>query len=221
MIVSLQRYLHIFRNLTTINNQLNMNPKTTTGNKKSTKIVVSILSLCLLCILGSITYKHFFSISPTEKAKNIVIDDIQASLICPKSFRLISITPPDSAFGVYYFTIKEQARLNDIFIAGSMGACDKMSAALTNASEKAVNVDYEYFKEVAPKYSDASQKILATPKDRSNFSGFKIKTIYSYTTKNGILIKILRYTFLSPAYKIQGKIDIPLPRKEDTTKISK
>lgn len=171
---------------------------------------------CLFLLLAAGLLFIYSSINKPTKDPNILaIEDIKAHLENPESFSVISVAKPDSAYGTYYFTYQEQAQINDIFLAGSMSACDKMTAALSVANEKKVNADYEYFKEVAPKYSDASQKILNNPKSKGNFSGWKVRTVYRYETSKGIPVKILRYTFLSPDYeKILGKIDVPLLREQ-------
>ena len=150
------------------------------------------------------------SCGPTKgKLCDLAQESLAESVYYPKQLRILSISEPDSAFGINYFSPKE--------VKGIMKTMkvvtDSIMARTGNMSR--FDPDDYYVISLADRQMKATSEIremLFRSAKKEDFSGWKIKIDYEAVDHDGIKYRSERWTFIDKDGKsVLRTFDIPLP----------
>jgi len=140
----------------------------------------------------------------SEKA----VRNIKAGLDVPDSFHLIRSEQPDSAFGVFWFTNEEQEAMGEVAMEYSMTMLDHASE-LYGDSLRVNDEALANIKVYGPILQKAGMVMMESG-EKGAFSGWKVKTVYSFSDSKNHRFTLTRWTFYDPkGEKILGKMELP------------
>lgn len=143
----------------------------------------------------------------TEKMKSTCEEQIRASLDYPDELKIISVSEPDSAFGVNYFSMEEMTD-----IAKTMQEVSDKLVSSTNGMTTYNPGDF-YVNDLASRQLAASAtigKMVMNNGQKGKFSGWKMVVEYQTKGANGIEIRGKRWLFFTKdGSSIFHTFDIP------------
>ena len=153
----------------------------------------------------------FFLVSCNRSGKmaKLAEENIRQSVDYPKQLKIITISEPDSAFGIHYFTPKE--------VKGMVLMMQKVSESIMKRTNNMTefNPGDHYVMELAERQMRAMTEIRAMihkSGNKGNWSGWKIKIDYEAMNEHGIPYRAERWIFLDKEGKsIFNTFEIPIP----------
>lgn len=150
------------------------------------------------------------SCTPSKgKLCDLATESLRQSIYYPKQLNVLSVSEPDSAYGINYFSPKE--------VKGIMKTMkvvtDSIMARTDNMSH--FNPDDYYVISLADRQMKATSEIrdmLFKSARKEDFSGWKVKIDYEAVDHNGIKYRSERWTFIDKdGHNVLRTFDIPLP----------
>ena len=164
---------------------------------------IKFLSLAMLCVavMTSCTSRE-------GKIKSLVTENLTQTLDDPTSLKIESVSQPDSAFGLRYFTPKEKG-----LIFKSMKDATECLMERTNYMLDP-NMNDAYAMTIADMEMQVSANLygnLLGESPKGAFSGWKIRTSYTAKSKYGCYYKAQRWFFIDRDCKSVIKyFDLPI-----------
>ncbi len=177
-------------------------------SKKCWLLGLVFLGVCCFFMVGVLCVKYCKSGSAAMPLADKAVANIKAGLDVPESFKLVRSEQPDSAFGVYWFSADEQ----EAMMVAAMEYSTDMLEQVPNLYGDSLGVDTKALSAVKI-YSPILQKaamVMMEGKEKGAFSGWKVKTVYSFAVGKDEHYTLTRWTFFDPkGEKILGKMELP------------
>ena len=150
------------------------------------------------------------SCTPSKgKLCDLAKESLEQSLYYPKQLRILSVSEPDSAFGINYLSPKEMKGIMKTMKV----VTDSIMARTGNMSS--FNPDDYYVISLAERQMKATSEIrdiVFRSSKKENFSGWKVKIDYESVDHDGIKYRSERWTFIDKdGHNVLRAFDIPLP----------
>lgn len=167
-----------------------------------------ILGLACLCMTVVLCLRYCRQNVSKDTLTAKVVENIRAGLDVPSSFQLIRAEQPDSAFGVYCFSSEEQAAIGESAMEYSFSMLEHVSDLYDDSLE--VNGDALAMVKVYGPILQKAGITMSDFKEKGSFSGWKVKTVYSFCDASNHQFTLTRWTFFDPkGEKILGKLELP------------
>lgn len=169
---------------------------------------LAFVGVCCLITVGVLCVKYCKSHVAASNMSDKAVKNITAGLDVPDSFKLIRCEQPDSAFGVFWFTNEEQEAMSEVAMECSVTMLDCASElygdSLSVNDEALANI-----KVYGPILQKAGM-VMMEAGEKGAFSGWKVKTVYSFSDSKNHRFTLTRWTFFDPkGERILGKMELP------------
>lgn len=177
-------------------------------SKKYWLLGLAFIGVCCLAIAGMLCVKYSKSGAYASGLSDKAVKHIKAGLDIPDSFELVRAEQPDSAFGVYWFTNEEQEAMSVAAMDYSVTMLDRASELYDDSLK--VNDDALASIKVYGPILQKAGMVMMEAKEKGSFSGWKVKTVYSFLDSQKHRYVLTRWTFFDPkGEKILGKMELP------------
>lgn len=150
------------------------------------------------------------SCAPSKgRLRDLAKESLYQSVYYPRQLRILSVSEPDSAFGINYFTPKE--------VRGIMKTMKVVTDSIMERTDNMSRFDPDdyYVISLADRQMKATSEIrdmLFRSARKEGFSGWKVKIDYESVDHNGIRYRSERWTFIDKGgHSVLRTFDIPLP----------
>ena len=153
------------------------------------------------------------------KIEKLVTNHLEQSLDNPQSVKVLEIAEPDSAFGLNYFTKKEQAYL--------LGTVTKVTQVLMERTGYMTKPDLNdaytmTLADMEMKMSTGLFSGMLGDTKKEAFSGWKVRVTYTGKSKYGCMYKAQRWYFIDKdCQTIIKSFDVPIVSTKGTAKTKK
>ena len=169
---------------------------------------LAFIGVCCLTTVGVLCAKYCRSGVALSNLNEKAVKNIKSGLDIPDSFQLIRSEQPDSAFGVFWFTNEEQEAMSELAMECSVTMLDSVSELYGDS----LSVNDEALAKIKV-YGPVLQKagmVMMEVKEKGAFSGWKVKTVYSFSDVKNHRFTLTRWTFFDPkGERILGKMELP------------